>query len=128
MKRDEQVKHDAIDRILSQEDEILPSSGFAASVMAAVRQEAAAPKPISFPWKRVLPGIVVAGLALIGITLEVVSSVRSTPSLAQPVIESSAFMPMLQTAIRAGAGWVALAILLSLISVKLSMRFASART
>ena len=32
-----------IDRILSREDEILPSSGFAVSVMDAVRREAAAP-------------------------------------------------------------------------------------
>ena len=53
-----------MDRILSREDEILPSSGFAVSVMEAVRREAAAPPPIPFPWKRALPGLVVAGLAL----------------------------------------------------------------
>ena len=34
-----------IDRILSREEEILPSSGFAVSVMDAVRSEAAAPPP-----------------------------------------------------------------------------------
>src|SRR5208282_839135 len=55
---------DEVDRILSREDEILPSSGFAVSVMDAVRREAAAPPPIPFPWKRALPGLVAAGLAL----------------------------------------------------------------
>jgi hypothetical protein len=57
-------QEDDMNRILSREDEILPSSGFAASVMDAVRREAAAPLPIPFPWKRALPGLVVAALAL----------------------------------------------------------------
>jgi hypothetical protein len=34
------------------EEELLPSSGFVASVMDRVRQEAALPAPIPFPWKR----------------------------------------------------------------------------
>jgi len=31
--------------------------GFLASVMDRVREEAAAPPPIPFPWKRALPGM-----------------------------------------------------------------------
>lgn len=58
--------NDEFDRIMS-EEEILPSSGFAASVMEAVRREAAAPPPIPFPWKRALPGAVFAAATLIGI-------------------------------------------------------------
>src|SRR5271169_6092282 len=60
------IRHeeDEMNRILSSEDEILPSSGFAVSVMDAVRRESAAPPPIPFPWKRALPGLVVAGLAV----------------------------------------------------------------
>lgn len=46
--------------ILENEDELVPSSGFAASVMERVRAEAAAPPPIPFPWKRAVPGFVVA--------------------------------------------------------------------
>jgi hypothetical protein len=57
------MKHHDLDRILS-EEEILPSSGFTASVMDAVRREAAAPPPIPFPWKRALPGLVAGGLTL----------------------------------------------------------------
>jgi hypothetical protein len=43
----DQIGHDEdeIDRILSRQDEIVPSSGFAASVMEAVRREAAVPPP-----------------------------------------------------------------------------------
>ncbi len=59
------IREDDIDHIFLREDEILPSSGFAVSVMDAIQREAAAPQPIPFPWKRALPGMVVAGLALL---------------------------------------------------------------
>jgi hypothetical protein len=49
-----------IDRILATEEELFPSSGFMASVMERVEQEAAVPAPIQFPWKRFIPGIVLA--------------------------------------------------------------------
>jgi len=49
-----------IDRILAEEEELIPSSGFLASVMERVESEAAAPPPISFPWKRAVPGMVLA--------------------------------------------------------------------
>jgi len=48
---------DNLDRILLQQDALLPSSGFAASVMDAIQQQAAVPPPIPFPWKHALPGI-----------------------------------------------------------------------
>ena len=50
----------AIDRILAAEEELVPSSGFAAAVMERVREEAAAPAPMPFPWKRMTPGLVLA--------------------------------------------------------------------
>lgn len=53
--RTEQV----IDRVLRAQEDVEPSSDFAASVMAQVHREAAAPPPLSFPWRRV----VAAGLA-----------------------------------------------------------------
>ena len=39
----------AIDRILAAEEELIPSSGFASSVMERVQEEAALPPPIPFP-------------------------------------------------------------------------------
>ena len=40
----------AINRILTAEEELIPSSGFLAATMERVREEAAMPKPIPFPW------------------------------------------------------------------------------
>ena len=80
--------NDEFDRIMS-EEEILPSSGFAASVMEAVRREAAAPPPIPFPWKRALPGAVFAAATLIGILAICLMKLFDSSSLAQPVSVST---------------------------------------
>lgn len=53
-----------LERRLAHEPHVRPSSGFAASVMAAVGREAAAPLPIEFPWRRALPGLATAGVVL----------------------------------------------------------------
>ncbi|MGB0064402.1 MAG: hypothetical protein WBP85_08150, partial [Terracidiphilus sp.] len=47
----------AVDRILAAEEKLVPASGFAAAVMERVREEAALPPPIPFPWKRLAPGL-----------------------------------------------------------------------
>lgn len=52
-----------IDRILASEEELTPSSGFAASVMEQVRQEAALPAPLPFPWKWAVPVLLLAAAA-----------------------------------------------------------------
>lgn len=54
------MKDHEIDRILA-ENEILPSSGFTASVMELVHREATETQAIPFPWKRALPGLVLCG-------------------------------------------------------------------
>ncbi len=58
------MHRDDIERLLASETMIEPSPGFAASVMEAVRSEAAAPEPLAFPWRRVLPGLVLVALVL----------------------------------------------------------------
>ena len=80
--------NDEFDRIMS-EEEILPSSGFAVSVMEAVRREAAAPPPIPFPWKRALPGALFAAATLIGILAICMIKLFDSSSLAQPVSVST---------------------------------------
>jgi hypothetical protein len=72
---------DALDRILSSEsDEMLePSSGFAASAMRAVREAAAEPPPLPFPWGRLAVGFgACSALTAAGATL----ALRADVSLA----------------------------------------------
>ncbi len=123
--------NDEIDRILSREDGILPSSGFAVSVMDAVRREAAAPPPIPFPWKRALPGLIAGGFALVLVLVAVVAGVARlarastmvpfSPSLSLPSVAPT----ILQRNLESAAIWTVMALLLTLVSVKISMRFAS---
>ena len=50
-----------IDHLLSSEPGLAPSSGFAASVMSAVRDGAEDP-PLPFPWRRFVTGLAVCVL------------------------------------------------------------------
>jgi hypothetical protein len=121
------MRDSEIDRILAEEDTILPSSGFADSVMEAVRREAQAPAPIQFPWKRALPGLAAGALILSLIVIEVILYVTH----GAPAEEiSPASWPWLDRIVQSSAGtataWVTFALVLSLLSIKLSMRFARA--
>ena len=122
-----------MDRILFRQDEILPSSGFAASVMEAVRREAAAPPPIPFPWKRALPFVVLAALALLavvvaGVAVIVQFSREPSTQAATALPPLTTLIPIRQGTIGAAVGWTALALLTAFVSVKLSMRLAAGRT
>ena len=122
-----------IDRILSREDEILPSSGFAVSVMDAVRREAAAPPPIPFPWKRALPGLVLGGFALalvfVTVVVAIAQLIRASTSAQFSMSLPSVTTPIfgLQRNLEIAASWTVLALLVTFVSVKLSMRLASRR-
>jgi hypothetical protein len=122
-----------IDRILSREDEILPSSGFTVSVMEAVRREAAAPPPIPFPWKGVLPGLLAGGgaLALVLVTVvKAISRVDGTMASTMASTTASRFSSSLTSGtlllfsggIESAAIWAGLALLMAFVSVKLTMR------
>jgi hypothetical protein len=65
-----------LDRILTQEDALMPSSGFAASVMDAIQDQAAEPAPIPFPWKLALPGIAALFAAIVIIARLTVSAIQ----------------------------------------------------
>jgi len=118
---------DDLDDVLGREEDIVPSSGFAAAVMEAVRREALAPPPFPFPWKRVLPGLAAAALALLGFLFLAVTEFHSGSA-----IPTDQFAPVLAAIVKGasdtGAGWIALALLLSFASVRLSMRLVGART
>ena len=126
------TEHDEaeINSILSREDEILPSSGFTVSVMDAVRREAASPPPIPFPWKRALPGLVVAGLALVLILIRVIAAIAQLGKATTPPLSMSmppVPPPIFHGGIGSAAIWTVLALLVAFVSVKLSMRVASGR-
>lgn len=121
MNRDERER-DRLDAILADEGEIVPSSGFLARVMDKVEDEVAAPPPIPFPWKRFLPGFVLAGGVLGWGTVETVRYAMhaAVGGLALPNIQMAAGLsePMQQ------AGWVVAALAISAASWLLSRRIA----
>ena len=119
-----------IDHTLSRRDEILPSSGFVASVMDAVRREAAAPPPIPFPWKRALPVLALALAAVVAVVVAGIAAFTQFGGATGPsagALSSSSPSAVLNSLIKSAnsvTGWTGLALLLSLISAKLSMRLA----
>jgi hypothetical protein len=70
-----------IEHILSVDDPMEPSPGFAQRVMAAVRQEAATPAPIPFPWRTCSASLAVCGALIAAGT---VALARSAAELALP--------------------------------------------
>lgn len=116
------MHEDELDAILAAEGHIAPSSGFTASVMRAVRSDAAVPPPIPFPWKVALPGLG-AAVAVVIFTLLACADLARTPGLAVK-FALMAQREVAETATHFGLGWIALALLLSLIAVSASMRIA----
>ncbi len=108
-----ETDHDAIDRILAVEEELIPSSGFLGATMERVRDEAAMPKPIPFPWLRALPGIVLAAAVLGWCGFELARVVLANAreiSFAQVHLTAAAGRAL------EPAGWVAVALAASMLS------------
>jgi hypothetical protein len=104
---------DPIDRILSTDEQLVPSSGFASAVMERVRVEAAAPPPIPFPWRRALPGILLV-IAVFGwCAFELI---RYLPQALRHVSVAAPRLPVFATRDLTQAGWVALGGVLALLS------------
>ena len=117
-------KAENLDRILGGEEELAPSSGFVAGVMDRVRQEAAAPEPIPFPWKRALPGMIVVGAALLWCLVQLVQigiAEARTPVLI-PLNSTNLVNLRVES-----AGWIAAALGVSLISWLLARRIVKRR-
>ena len=119
------MRDDDLDRILSEEEELLPSSGFATSVMDAVRREASAPPSIPFPWKRALPGLTISGLAVAGFLIALVNVLRGAAGTQLAPAQPTVLVPILQKLLNATSGWITLVLLVTLASVMFSMRLTS---
>jgi hypothetical protein len=110
---------DKIEHILATDEEIVPSSGFVAAAMGRVRDEAAMPAPIPFPWKRTVPGMVLAAGVLGWGMWEAIRT--GLPEMGQMALSLPALSPVTGRELE-DAGWVALALGVSLLSWMLSMR------
>jgi len=113
------IEPEPIHRILASEEPIFPTSGFLTSVMERVQDESRVPAPIPFPWKRAIPGFVLAtglfGWATFEFIRDGIPSLRNL-TLADSHLPASVTHPLEQ------AAWVALALAVSLVSWKLSRR------
>jgi len=115
----EAMKLSRIEEILATEEKLAPSSGFLSGVMDRVQEEVRIPPPIPFPWKRAVPGFVLAagvfgwgGVELV----RVVGAAMKGNLLTTPHLSPGMLQPMEQ------AGWVALALGASLTSWLLARR------
>src|SRR5580658_9600195 len=115
------LKLSRVDKILATEEELVPSSGFLAAVMERVHEEARMPAPIPFPWKRALPGLVLAALVFGWAGVELVR--LGVPAIKQTSWVAPHFAPALLHPMQQ-AGWVALALATSLASWLLARRLA----
>jgi hypothetical protein len=121
------MRQDDLDRMLSGEEDIVPSSGFVSNVMDAVRCEASTPPPIPFPWKWALPGLAAWTTLLVWFCVAVLAQ-TSRGGAGSSVVLSARLLTILEGAKSIGLGWVALALLISFACVKLSMRLIGGRT
>jgi len=113
------LERSAMDAILASEEAIVPSSGFLAAVMERVRDEAKAPAPIPFPWKRAVPGLALAAGVFGWGAVELVRmgvAAGHEAAMTAPHFSVDLVVPLQR------AGWVALGLGLSLSSWLLARR------
>jgi hypothetical protein len=113
------VTSDDIERILADEEEIAPTPGLLASVMAAVHRESAVPPPLGFPWIRALPGIL-ATLAACAVAIWYGVDSLSSPAAVAVLEEELRELAVLAASL--GLQWVTLALGVSVVSVLLPLK------
>lgn len=116
-----------LDRILAEDLQVQPSSRFAAVVMKAIREEAATPPPIPFPWLCMLPILMGWGITFAAVV------VAAWHDFGVPATRASSFrfdvsgliagLGQIFDAMRWNeVGWVALALLLTVVCVGYPLR------
>ena len=119
--------NDELESALSREEEILPSSGFTVSVMDAVRREALTPAPIPFPWKRALPGMMAAVAVFVSTIFAALNYLRTSGGGVDSAPYVAPAKRFIEASLHYGAGWIVLALILSITSIALSMRVSTRR-
>lgn len=110
----------------AERDAIAPSSGFAESVMGAVRSEA--PAPLPFPWKRALPGFVAGAAALCGFAGAGIWILRHLPASSGTAagMDVHALMVVVHRAATPDAAWALAALAAPLLVFWLTQRIFTA--
>jgi hypothetical protein len=109
---------DDIDDILTHEKRITPSPDFLASVMRAVRRQAASLPPLKFPWLRVLPGILATFVAIMRAVWDLVGFLNEPDVLAGFKEQLHQFAEL---AAQFGVQWIVLAVAITVLSLMLSI-------
>ena len=109
------MKPEEFDRLLADESDIVPSSGFVASVMEAVTTEATAP-PLAFPWSRAWPLAAGFGALLVWLVF-----LQFKPAAATTGPDLYAWF---ETIVPMATGWVAGGLLMTLALTAWSLRLA----
>jgi hypothetical protein len=118
-------------------ESIEPSSGFAASVMERVREEAAAAAalgPIRFPWLRAVPGICMVVLAIaVSATLLILASIGAVRLASHAFYSATTWNSQAATAqwteiaMRLHLGWLAIGMLIALVPITVSRGWTEGR-
>ena len=104
-------------------DDLAPSSGFALSILETLQAEASAPPPIPFPWRRVVPGLIVVLCAMASFGVFALHELRAAGSHSMLLSLTSGQHIHLTTLEQAFA-WIAIATCLSIAAVAGCMRLA----
>jgi hypothetical protein len=120
------MDRDHLDEILSSAEDLVPSPGFIKNVMAAVQEEAAAPPPIPFPWSRAVPGLAVGICTFVVFLVVALAPSSNAPSQLVPGV-SSVLYTIVEAAKAIEAGWIVVALIFVVASMKFSMRLVGAR-
>lgn len=116
--------HDDLDRILAGEDKIVPSPRFVESVMEAVEQEAAARRPLEFPWFRALPGFLATIVAL---AAAVWNGIRLLSDPVEIAAFDKLFLQLTASATSIGLHWILLAAAITIVSMTLPLSLFNVR-
>jgi hypothetical protein len=125
------------DSVAAHAESIEPSSGFAASVMERVREEAAAVAalgPIRFPWRRAVPGICMVVLAIaVSATLLMFGGMAVIHLASQAAFSAAeqrsrgTVAEWADTAMRLHLGWLGIGTLIAFVPFSLSRRLMASR-
>ena len=114
---------DDIDDILTHEPRITPSPDFLASVMRAVRRQAASLPPMKLPWLRVLPGILAMFVAIMRAVWDLIGFLNEPDVLAGFKEQLHQFAEL---AAQFGMQWIVLAVAITVFSLMLSVSLVGA--